>query len=941
MSVEESNVCNHVKVAVRVRPENEREKEGNYRKVVQVVDKYMLVFDPKEEELSFFQSRKASNRDITRKANKDAQFVFDNVFDENSTQADIFDNLMKGMLDGFLNGYNCTVLAYGATGAGKTHTMLGLPSDPGVMYLTMKELYSRIDLLKDEIQCDIAVSYLEVYNEQIRDLLVNSGPLAVREDSIKGVVVQGLSLLQPKSAEQILEMLDYGNKNRTQHPTDVNASSSRSHAVFQIYLRQQSKTANINQNIKIAKMSLIDLAGSERVSATNTKGARLREGANINRSLLALGNVINALADPKSKKSHIPYRNSKLTRLLKDSLGGNCRTIMIAAVSPSALYYDDTYNTLKYANRAKDIQSSLKSNVVNLESHVGQYAVICEQQKEEIRMLKERLKEYEEKKIDIPEKRRLSLLTLCNQKNAEYERLEDTLKSIFLNRTEIRKEILSFEKKLKESELRMLHQKCTYHHIQLLCFDEKAVKETCKFERRIASLAAYHSHLRKKLQEVKSHLAENDNWLHRTENEMLLCDQTKNLQKELLCHSLQLEVLDVKQQMECLTSLFLLQGQENQLNEKALQCLLPAFRRQYQILKSANLASSFVEADYKECEQLVRREKGVVWADQLNDESTEPCSNYNLNLASIISFSSMSHQNTPCSTRKRKRKSLERRCSTVLTEKPQEAEIKDASKQNTILLAGTGNSLPQLEGSKQMDFSPVRKPLAPIKLQFNDSFSEDGICPLPYTPEVCHPHLVNCPRTETQRPENLGKSSSYEKKNEMDSDPANIAVRSDDSVTTANTTITLSPSSSKLQTTEKCLPQPKISKVYSKVSHRLPLPALLNETSIKLVKPSYMAMTSAAQRRRRLSCNSASLNSLRAGTQGTSAPKRMRLDPLSVKAMRVPKSMGDSRDQSKQITSQFRHGRTILERNPRLPMYRSNASLLKAANLLKTVTDKS
>uniref|UniRef100_A0ACB8G3P6 Kinesin-like protein kif18a n=1 Tax=Sphaerodactylus townsendi TaxID=933632 RepID=A0ACB8G3P6_9SAUR len=364
----QEDVCNHVKVVIRVRPENQKERDGNFKKVLQVVDKHMLVFDPKVEEVSFFHGKKLPHRDLNRKLNKDLKFVFDAVFDENSSQLEVFEHTTKTMLDGFLNGYNCTVLAYGATGAGKTHTMLGSPQDPGVMYLTMVELYNSMNRMKEEKHCAIAVSYLE-----------------------------------PKSAEEILQMLDYGNKNRTQHPTDVNASSSRSHAVFQIYLRQQDKTASINQNVRIAKLSLIDLAGSERARATNAKGARFREGANINRSLLALGNVINALADPKSKKQHIPYRNSKLTRLLKDSLGGNCRTIIIATVSPSSLFYDDTYNTLKYANRAKDIKSSLKSNIVSLDSHISQYAKICEEQKKEIIILKEKLRIYELGKASIPE----------------------------------------------------------------------------------------------------------------------------------------------------------------------------------------------------------------------------------------------------------------------------------------------------------------------------------------------------------------------------------------------------------------------------------------------------------------------------------------------------------------------------------------------------------
>uniref|UniRef100_A0A8C8B0B0 Kinesin-like protein n=1 Tax=Otus sunia TaxID=257818 RepID=A0A8C8B0B0_9STRI len=288
------------------------------------------------------------------------------------------------------------VFAYGATGAGKTYTMLGSDKSPGIMYLTMVELYKRIEARKEEKSCEVLVSYQEVYNEQIHDLLEPKGPLAIREDPEKGVVVQGLSFHQPASAEQLLEMLANGNRNRTQHPTDANTTSSRSHAIFQIYVKQQDLTGGLTHDLQVAKMSLIDLAGSERASVANTKGKRLREGANINRSLLALINVINALAETKSRKSHIPYRDSKLTRLLKDSIGGNCRTIMIAAVSPSVLAYEDTYNTLKYADRAKEIKLSLKSNVTSSDSHVSKYAITCEQLRAEVADLRAKLRVYED-----------------------------------------------------------------------------------------------------------------------------------------------------------------------------------------------------------------------------------------------------------------------------------------------------------------------------------------------------------------------------------------------------------------------------------------------------------------------------------------------------------------------------------------------------------------
>ncbi|CAM4704605.1 kinesin-like protein KIF18B [Caretta caretta] len=390
LPTEEGNVA----VAVRVRPQNQQEREGSRHAVVQVISDSMLVFDPEEPRLSgvFTGFR---GHDAPKRKGKDLKFVFDQVFGESATQEEVFQHTTKEILDGVLNGYNCSVFAYGATGAGKTYTMLGSEKSPGIMYLTMVELYKRIEARKEEKSCEVLISYQEVYNEQIHDLLEPKGPLAIREDPEKGVVVQGLSFHQPKSAEQLLEMLASGNRNRTQHPTDANATSSRSHAVFQIFVKQQDRVVGITQDLQVAKMSLIDLAGSERASTTNTKGERLREGANINRSLLALINVINALADAKSRKSHIPYRDSKLTRLLKDSLGGNCRTIMIAAISPSALAYEDTYNTLKYANRAKEIKLSLKSNMLSLDCHITKYAAICEQLKAEVANLREKLQTYE------------------------------------------------------------------------------------------------------------------------------------------------------------------------------------------------------------------------------------------------------------------------------------------------------------------------------------------------------------------------------------------------------------------------------------------------------------------------------------------------------------------------------------------------------------------
>lgn len=221
----------------------------------------------------------------------------------------------------------------------------------------MRELFVQIRELEEERRFDIGISYLEVYNEQVMNLLTKTGPLTLREDS-NGVVVGGLVLKQIHNAEELFNLLIVGNKNRTQHPTDANEESSRSHAIFQVHIRMTDKKTSVRRTVKL---SMIDLAGSERAQSTKCVGLRFKEGANINKSLLALGNCINKLADGCK---HIPYRDSNLTRILKDSLGGNCQTLMIANVSPSSLTFEDTYNTLKYASRAKKIRTTCKQNVM-------------------------------------------------------------------------------------------------------------------------------------------------------------------------------------------------------------------------------------------------------------------------------------------------------------------------------------------------------------------------------------------------------------------------------------------------------------------------------------------------------------------------------------------------------------------------------------------------
>ncbi|XP_034417999.1 kinesin-like protein KIF18A [Cyclopterus lumpus] len=889
-----SDVCSHVKVVVRVRPISEREKRENCRNVVQVVDNHMLIFDPKEEDTSCFGSRRIRNN-INKKANKDLKFVFDHVFGENSTQDDIFESTTKGVLDGVMNGFNSTVFAYGATGAGKTHTMLGSQNEPGVMYRTMTELFKRMDDAKEEKEFTVAFSYLEVYNEQIKDLLANVGPLAVREDSSKGVVVQGLTLHLPKSAEHILEALDSGNRNRTQHPTDMNATSSRSHAVFQIHLRQQDKTASLNPNVCVAKMSLIDLAGSERASATNAKGARLREGANINRSLLALGNVINALADPKSKKTHIPYRDSKLTRLLKDSLGGNCRTVMIANISPSSKLYDDTHNTLKYANRAKEIKSSLKSNVVSLDSHIGQYAVICEKQQQEILQLKKKLNEYEKNTVQ-------GASNMISTQKQEFKRVSEALQQIFSGRALIRKEQLDLERQLKENELRQRYTEEDNLQVQCFCAKEKTEKATCKHERKIASLRTRQQHIHKRLNETETRFLDNDGLLHRVENEIKLLksnDQTSEvLDKSLHCHRLELQVNDLKQHIKQMVELTALQDQENKRMQKMVNILLPAYSRHYSTLRGAGSVTAADEMENHDLEHLVLRERGVVWADQegvgqqlkgvgIGKQETNEVDRSEL--APVLSFSHLLyHQSSPCSAEGRtKRTSL---CNAAPSPKGE-------GKQPVVKL----EPRPRMPIRRNLSESlPLQSPQTVATAQV----FEESIFPLQCTPEPSQKTVWALPQTSSST---MDPNMTFE-------------VVDNDEQTASNATIIISSGSPCRASTSMDFSDP------SQLLHPTKKQQMSSLQELRRTKPTYMDMTSAAQGKRKMICIPEDL------TQSVSAPKRIKKDPsVARRPLRVHRFAGSEENKPRRVVRSVSEGNLLEPQKSKSFFHKTSQQLKRVA----------
>jgi hypothetical protein len=366
-------------VAVRVRPllSHDRVKQD----LVKIMDgKMIVVQDP----------AKVNNVDDPLRNNrtKEKRYAFDHVFGGDDTSFDVHQHTTHTLVDGVIDGCNATVFAYGQTGSGKTHTMIGNDENPGLMTLTLGDLFEKGDTVQREegSSFTVTVSFLEVYNEVIRDLLQEDGnDLPLREDPLRGPVVANISEHGTDSVDEIMDLLHEGDQRRTTESTKANAVSSRSHAVLQVMIEQRDPGQG---SVKFSKLSLIDLAGSERASKTENRGIRLIEGANINRSLLSLGNCINALG---KKGQFVPYRDSKLTRLLKDSLGGNCRTVMLACITPATSSFEETLNTLKYANRAKNIKTKVSKNIKNVKHQVSEYDDLIQNLRSEISGLKGKL----------------------------------------------------------------------------------------------------------------------------------------------------------------------------------------------------------------------------------------------------------------------------------------------------------------------------------------------------------------------------------------------------------------------------------------------------------------------------------------------------------------------------------------------------------------------
>lgn len=365
-----------VRVAVRVRPMNRREKDLSAKCIIEMEGNKTTITNLKIPD--------GVTGDSVRERAK--TFTYDFSYDSSDgkngsfvSQEKVFKDLGTDVLKAAFEGYNACIFAYGQTGSGKSHTMMGMPGDVGLIPRICEGLFSRISGMtrRDEASFRTEVSYLEIYNERVRDLLrrkmAKTYNLRVREHPKEGPYVEDLSKHLVQNYSDVEELMEAGNINRTTASTGMNDTSSRSHAIFTINFTQAKFDAEMPSET-VSKIHLVDLAGSERADATGATGVRLKEGGNINKSLVTLGNVISALADLsqeggnlKKKQVFVPYRDSVLTWLLKDSLGGNSKTIMIATISPADVNYGETLSTLRYANRAKNI---INKPTINEDSNV-------------------------------------------------------------------------------------------------------------------------------------------------------------------------------------------------------------------------------------------------------------------------------------------------------------------------------------------------------------------------------------------------------------------------------------------------------------------------------------------------------------------------------------------------------------------------------------------
>ena len=435
-----------IKVVFRVRPLSSKEKQNGC--------KIATIAHEKEGVIEIRDQSTSGSEGETSKA-----FTFDAVFSDKSSQRHIYDVCAAPVVKSVLEGYNGTVFAYGQTGSGKTHTMEGVASETslrGIIPNAFEHIFDHIALNGSNDKYLVRASYFEIYNEEIIDLLTKSSQrLELHESDSGAVFVKDLTDVVVKSVPEIDNVLQRGKKNRSVGATLMNAESSRSHSIFSIVVECCSNDGQ-KERIRVGKLNLVDLAGSERQSKTGATGERLKEATKINLSLSALGNVISALVDGKS--NHIPYRDSKLTRILQDSLGGNTKTVMCANAGPADYNYDESLSTLRYANRAKNIKNRPVINEDPKDAMLREY-------QDEIARLKERLSQMPSASASAPapavaavsDADREAILKECRTKaGKESEDIiatkEAEMKTLKMNHDQTAEERAALEKKLQDEK---------------------------------------------------------------------------------------------------------------------------------------------------------------------------------------------------------------------------------------------------------------------------------------------------------------------------------------------------------------------------------------------------------------------------------------------------------------------------------------------------------
>ncbi|KAJ6655924.1 hypothetical protein lerEdw1_004509 [Lerista edwardsae] len=436
-------------VALRIRPINEDElEEGAAIIAHRVGDQMVVLMDPTEDPDDILRANRS----------REKTFIFDMVFGHKATQEEVYMSTTKNLIEGIISGYNATVFAYGA---GKTYTMLGTDSEPGIYIRTLNDLFRAIEATSGDMNYSVCMSYLEIYNEVIRDLLnPSSGCLELREDSKGSIQIAGITEVSTTNAQEIMQLLTRGNKERTQEPTAANKTSSRSHAVLQVTVKQTSRVKDINEEVRVGRLFMVDLAGSERAAQaaallrehmahetsawlqgylmTQNRGKRMKEGAHINRSLLALGNCINALSEKGgSRAQYVNFRDSKLTRLLK-----------------------------------------VKRNLLNVSYHIAQYTSIISDLRREIERLKAKIENQEKERRGTSDVqgRAEAHQDAEESSHQEMNKLRKQLVGAFKEQMDMRRSLMELENTNME-----LHVDASRHLVMIADWEQEKAHQACRF----------------------------------------------------------------------------------------------------------------------------------------------------------------------------------------------------------------------------------------------------------------------------------------------------------------------------------------------------------------------------------------------------------------------------------------------------------------------------